>query len=128
MANPHNILCVYFIQHSFRIWCVSYFKSACMLLFALSYLGRQNELTFVGAISLTFQKNELFVHIRLFLNRGSIQLYLVQVFTKHHTVDSMLCFSSLYYYRVVVYPNHQIMVGFSSKGYYSDYYENRIGN
>ena len=41
---------------------------------ALSHVGRQNELTFVGAISSTCPKSEQSVFIRLFLIRGPIRV------------------------------------------------------
>ena len=43
------LCCVFSIHHPIRTGRISYFKSACVLIF--SYLGRQSELTFVGTIS-----------------------------------------------------------------------------
>ena len=52
--RPINTCCVYFTHNLIRTCCIAYFNSICMELFfciACAYLGRQNELTFVGAIS-----------------------------------------------------------------------------
>ena len=51
---PIHMLCVYFMHHPVSTWCIFLFKlglHVALSYTALSYLGRQNELTFVGAIS-----------------------------------------------------------------------------
>ena len=73
MANPHRIFfCVYFIHHPIRTCGVFLItnRPACFSYIALSYLGRQNELTFAGAISQPCPKSESSVLIRLFFIRG----------------------------------------------------------
>ena len=89
MANSHT-LCVYF-THPIRTWCISYFKSACMLLFlvfiVLSYLGRQNELTFVGVTSQTCPKSEFFFVIRPFLIRGPILYHVFHAVLRSRQMD-----------------------------------------